>query len=108
MHNFVQNILKIYGKQGQIWLRQLPTIILQLTKNWQLRNLTLIDNLTYNYVAYGYQQDNAIILKISPDSSALEREIKALQAFQNFGAIKSFLITKEILCYYKKPILVLV
>lgn len=87
MKKLETHILSIYGERGRIWLDKLPKHIQQLENLWGLSDLQPLDNLTYNYVLSGFQDDLPIILKLSLDTIGLEREAKALNAFEGFGGV---------------------
>jgi len=79
--NLKQNIIKIYGAKGRQWLDSLPEIIAKIAGEHNLSGLTPVNNMTFNYVASGYQNDNPIILKIGMNSKALTKEASCLKAF---------------------------
>ncbi|AAY61625.1 phosphotransferase enzyme family protein [Rickettsia felis str. Pedreira] len=86
MDRFRNNIISIYKEQGEIWLEKLPEIISKLAQEWNLSNLKPIDNLSFNYVLSGYQNNKPIILKLSFTAKDLTNEAKALKVFSGFGA----------------------
>jgi streptomycin 6-kinase len=59
----------------------LPEITAKIAKEHNLSGLTPVNNMTFNYVASGYQNDNPIILKIGMNSKALAKEASCLKAF---------------------------
>ena len=62
MHSkFKQNIINIYGSKGQQWLDDLPDIVNKIAKEWNLTDLTPVNNLSINYVASGKQATQEII-----------------------------------------------
>lgn len=65
-----------------IWLKS-P---FEIAKKHNLSGLTPVDNMTFNYVASGYQNDNPIILKIGLNSKALAKEASCLKAFAKHTA----------------------
>lgn len=81
MKDFKQNIVSIYGDEGEQWLDDLPKITSKIAKEHNLSGLSPIDNMTFNYVASGYQNDTPIILKIGMNSKALAKEASCLKAF---------------------------
>ena len=88
MHSkFKQNIINIYGSKGQQWLDDLPDIVNKIAKEWNLTDLTPVNNLSINYVASGKQATQEIILKLSLDSDLIEREKTALTALAGYGAV---------------------
>ena len=79
--NLKQNIIKIYGAEGRQWLDSLPEIAAEIAEEHNLSDLTPVNNMTFNYVASGYQNDKPIILKIGMNSKALTKESFCLKAF---------------------------
>jgi streptomycin 6-kinase len=99
MHSkFKQNIINIYGMKGEQWLECLPDIVNKIAKEWNLTDLTPVDNLSINYVASGFRGSQEIILKLSLDTDLIEREKTALTALADFGAVK-------VLAYQTKTLL---
>ena len=80
------NIIKIYGKEGKQWLDSLPDITAKIANEHNLSGLTPANNMTFNYVASGYQNDKPIILKIGMNSKALTKEASCLKAFAKHAA----------------------
>ena len=80
---FQKNIIKIYGDKGQQWLDSLPDITAKIANEHNLSGLTPVNNMTFNYVASGYQNDNPIILKIGMNSKALAKEASCLPLSKN-------------------------
>lgn len=57
MDELNKNIIKIYGTEGKQWLDSLTEITAKIAKEHNLSGLTLVNNMTFNYVASGYQND---------------------------------------------------
>lgn len=91
---FEKNIIGIYGDKGRRWLGNLPQEIEHLEQLWGLTGLVPVDNLSYHYVLSGFQGEQPIILKLGLDRLSLDRESRALNAFQGYGAV-SLLEKKE-------------
>lgn len=87
MSLFANNIVSIYGNKGKEWLANLPIQEKQLAALWKLDHLHPFDNLSYNFVLEGYQNDIPIVLKISLDEISLEKETEALKVFKGYGAV---------------------
>lgn len=81
MNELKKNIIKIYGDKGKQWLDSLPEITAKIANEHNLSGLTPVNNMTFNYVASGYQNDKPIILKIGMNSKALTKEASCLKAF---------------------------
>lgn len=89
MNLLKKNITNIFGKKGQTWIANLPTIISTLKTYWALKQITTVENMTFNYVAKAVTNtDQAVILKISCDEKSLAQEIQALNYFAGNGAIR--------------------
>jgi streptomycin 6-kinase len=87
MSQFEKNITNIYGEKGKSWLANLNNQVKQIATVWNLERLQPIEDLSYNYVLQGYQNDLPIILKLSPNYLALTQEMKALRTFAGYGAV---------------------
>ncbi len=89
MKTLTQNIINIYGKQGEEWIANLPATIDALARHWNLSHLTPIDNMTFNYVAKATANTNQpVVLKISCDEKSITNEIQALKYFDGDGSIQ--------------------
>ena len=97
MNTFQLNIISIYGEKGKAWLAKLPELVAAISSMLDLRNLTEVTNLTYNYVLSGFQGDNPIILKLGIDHEYLMQEAFALKCFAGFGAVKMLVEDDKIL-----------
>jgi streptomycin 6-kinase len=87
MNAFEQKIISIHKQRGKAWLEELPGIVRQLSEEWKLNRLKSVDNLSYNYVMAGFQNNVPIILKLNPDGESLRRETKCLREFSGHGAV---------------------
>jgi streptomycin 6-kinase len=89
MQKFTQNIINIYGKQGEKWLAHLPMMIDSLADHWKLNHLVPVDNMTFHYVAKAITNNNqAVVLKISCDEKTIADERQALMYFNGDGCIQ--------------------
>ncbi len=88
MIDFTDNMIKIYGETGRSWLNDLSNITSRLSKLWSLHDLKVQENLSYNYILDGFQNNQAIILKIGIDHAGVNNEVAALTAFQGHGVVK--------------------
>lgn len=89
MSTFESNIISIYHERGKLWLQRLPQLVEKISSRLQLRDLREVSNLSNNYVLSGFQGNKPIILKLSPNSEALEREAVALKCFAGHSAVKT-------------------
>lgn len=65
MDTFKQNIILTYGSEGKAWLDSLPHLVAALQTKWYLAQLRVAENLSYNYVLFGFQYSNPIVLKLT-------------------------------------------
>ncbi len=80
---FEERIKKIHGENGKQWIKDLPSLIDQAIESWQLSNLKLFPNLSYNLVFEGQRADlGSIVLKVSVPNSEFHSEINALRRFR--------------------------
>ena len=97
MKYFKQNIVSIYGNKGEQWLDDLPEITSKIAKEHNLSGLSPVDNMTFNYVASGYQNDKPIILKIGLNSKALAKEASCLKTFAKHAAAEVLATDKNMI-----------
>lgn len=90
MKNFEKNICLLHGQQGKQWLIRLPQLVSMLAINWDLRDLKVMPNLSYNYVLSCKQHNRPAILKIGFDKRAMQREARALHFFAGHGVVQLF------------------
>ena len=86
--NLYKNIVNLLGSAGQKWLDDSSMILNHLSKYWNLFDISPVSNMSYNYVAKSTQNGENIVIKISPKSSMIDDEIKALKYFEGNGFIK--------------------
>lgn len=85
--NFENNIIDIYGKEGKEWLNSLPQLLESYTSKYQLSKLEPVSNMSFNYVAAGYQNDKSIILKLGINSKAIAKEARCLALYSDHGSV---------------------
>lgn len=88
MNELKRNIISMCGDNGKEWLDSLPEITDKISQKHNLSGLTPINNMTFHYVASGYQNDKPIILKIGMNSKALTKEASCLKSFAGYGTVK--------------------
>ena len=84
---FGENINGINVQQWQEWLNNLPNFVNQIADYWQLSNLQVLPNLSYNRVLSCIQNQKSVMLKICFCKKELQSEVNALQAFAGHGCI---------------------
>jgi len=82
-----ENITKRYGDLGVRWLKQIPEITALCARRWHLVELKEMPEASVNYLMSGYQNNRAIILKLSPEPWTLAAEARALKALAGYSAI---------------------
>lgn len=87
---FLQNIMRIWGTQGTLWLQQLPFLIEHFAAQWQLKEIQHFENLSFNYVAHAYSNlyKQPVVLKIGAPHPSFINELKALEFYDGNGAVK--------------------
>jgi streptomycin 6-kinase len=88
MSVFENSIISTYGNTGKAWLESLPELVKGIAEQYGLSALTPVNNLSYNYVLSGLQNEHPIILKLGLDIDELSQEVAALKAFTGFGMVK--------------------
>jgi len=86
-----KHVVGAWGEEGEQWLVELPNIVDQLTKKWNLKNIKPIEFPSYNYIAFCDQApNNPVVLKISCDEKLIADEYKTHFYFNGHGAIRVF------------------
>lgn len=101
MNVFEENIVSIYREQGRAWLDALPTLVVEISKKYKLSDVTLLSNLTFNFVAEAKMANQVVILKMGLNEKALLREARCLEMFKTFGAVKLLAYEKNMLLMEK-------
>jgi streptomycin 6-kinase len=79
---FRDNIERTFGERGRNWLERLPQLLSCAVEGWQLQNLSLADNLSFNYVAFADSPTyGEVVLKIGVPHRELFTEMEALQLY---------------------------
>lgn len=87
---FLENINRIWGNKGNVWLQQLPKLIEHFALKWQLKDVKHFDNLSFNYVAHAYSNlfKAPVVLKIGVPSREFLNELRALEFYDGNGSVK--------------------
>ncbi len=87
--SFRQNVIAVWGKQGEEWLRELPNILKLYSQKWALDITAPEHTLNYNYVAPARLKDGTeAIIKIGYPNPEIVSEINALKAYEGKKAVK--------------------
>lgn len=84
---FKTNIIDNYGERGSEWLDGLGARVRNLAEKWNLTNLEVFPNLTFNYVSSASRGAERVVLKIGIERDLLRREAAVLTFFKNHGAV---------------------
>ena len=87
--SFHSNIISIYGKKGQRWLKSLPLITEKLAQEFELTEIqTGMDDvpLSFNYIFFTKYKGQDAVVKVSPKDS--KREAEALKHFNGSGMVR--------------------
>ena len=87
---FIENILRVWGNHGVVWLKELPELIKFFSIQWQLNDIKPFDNLSFNYVARAYSNyyNQPVVLKIGAPCPQFTNEAKALEFYGGNGCVK--------------------
>ena len=96
--SFTATILNNYRDDGRRWLSELPALIDEASRCWGLTDITPVENLSYNFVAYANRPSTAetsrsapaqgVVLKIGVPNPELTSEMAALRLFNGDGAVR--------------------
>ena len=84
---FKTNIIDNYGETGREWLNGLGDTVQDLAAKWNLTDLEIFPNLTFNYVASAIRDAVPVVLKVGMEHDLLKREAAVLTFFKNHGAV---------------------
>ncbi|MCS1351084.1 aminoglycoside phosphotransferase family protein [Mechercharimyces sp. CAU 1602] len=82
----VQLLHRIYGEQGQKWIKELPLLLKHCEQAWSL-NITSYFPISYNIVANAIQGERTVVVKLSLPGKEFEREAAALAYYEGRGAV---------------------
>jgi len=85
---FIHNIDGVFGEAGSQFLTDLPILIEQASRTWNLTDVQPASNLSYNFVAFAERGDEQVVLKMGVPNSEMKSEIVALSLFQGEGACR--------------------
>ncbi len=89
-NQFIQNVMGILGERGSEWLNGLDRKVESLSQQWQLTNIKIFENLTYNYVAFAYSKlyGSDVVLKICLSDDSYAKEKNALEYYNGNGCVR--------------------
>lgn len=84
--HFIQTIQKVFGKEGEAFIENIPQLIKDASTRWGLTDIQPVPNLSYNFVAFAKKGDEEVILKMGVPNSEQASEMAALGLFNGEGA----------------------
>ncbi|GAB1471631.1 aminoglycoside phosphotransferase family protein [Chloroflexota bacterium] len=85
---FMRNIRHSFEEKGERFLSDLPALINEASRRWELTDIQPVPNLSYNFVAFAKQGGGDVILKIGVPNPELTSEMHALKLFNGEGACR--------------------
>lgn len=85
---FLEMMIKTYGKTVSDWVQKLPVLIAECELKFGIKIEKSFENLSYNYVAEGTKDDRSVVLKLSFLKEDLEKEVRVLNAFQGRSVVE--------------------
>jgi streptomycin 6-kinase len=77
---------EMYGAKGEVWLRDLPTLLGEFERRWSLTILPSFPNLSYNYVAPAVRADGTpAVFKVGMPDGEAQEQIAALRLYDGRG-----------------------
>ncbi len=93
--DFTRTIRSTFGEAGRQFLDELPALIDEAVRRWNLTGVQPVSNLSYNFVAYALSsttsptdQPRSVVLKIGVPDRELTSEMAALRSFDGRGAVR--------------------
>jgi streptomycin 6-kinase len=86
--NFIRTIQTTFGEDGRKFLVDLPALIDEASRRWNLTNIQPVPNLSYNFVAFALSGGQSVVLKIGVPNRELASEMAALRLFDGKGAVR--------------------
>lgn len=83
---FINTIRSTFQEDGEKYLAELPILISEASRRWDLTEIQPVSNLSYNYVAFARRGSAAVVLKIGVPRDELISEMNALKLFNGDGA----------------------
>jgi len=88
---FIQTIESVFDEDGKQFIKDLPKLVEDASSRWDLKDIKLVSNLSFNFVAYACRGEACltptqnVILKIGVLREELISEINALKLYGGDG-----------------------
>lgn len=80
--NYRKEVIKWFGKKGELWLEKLPKIIYTVIERWSITDFEIVENLSINFLGFGKsKQYGDVVIKICGPHPEKYTEIKSLTIF---------------------------
>ncbi len=90
--DFVQTIRNTFAEDGYGFLNDLPALVDEAARRWNLKDIQPVSNLSYNFVAFATRPEQRskgnVVLKIGVPNRELTSEMAALRFFDGKGAVR--------------------
>lgn len=87
--DFISTIRNTYKAAGDKFLADLPALVDEAARRWDLTDIQPVSNLSYNFVCYALSSNNrSVVLKIGVPHNELTSEMAALRLFNGEGAVQ--------------------
>lgn len=86
---FKKRIISAFGKSGQTWLENLPTLITECEALYSIKVGNTFDHQSFNFTAQAIQADSTeIVIKLCVPTSEVDNEINALDFMRGDGIVQ--------------------
>lgn len=82
---FKARITEVHGERGLQWLKALPSLIAELSQNWDFQFISSLPDLSYGFVARVHFQNQEVILKMNPGVEIIAHEVLWLKQFPHLA-----------------------
>jgi streptomycin 6-kinase len=86
--SFTTTITNTFREEGRRWLADLPSLIEDAARRWDLTAIQPVGNLSYNFVAFASRGKAEVVLKIGVPNREFISEMTALRIFNEDGAVR--------------------
>ncbi|NSW53821.1 MAG: hypothetical protein HPY85_15065 [Anaerolineae bacterium] len=88
---FIDKIRRSFQEKGAVWLQALPSLVDCCVTRWELSDLRLSDELSFNLVLFArHPKFGEVALKIGVPHTDLFSEIRSIRLFQGRGLCRCF------------------
>ncbi len=90
---FIDKINRGFGDTGTVWLMDLPEIIEHCVKQWNLTNIKVCEELSYNLILFAnHPTHGPVVLKIGVPHLDLFSEMEAIQLYAGHGICQCYAV----------------